>query len=121
MIKDLFWRPPSTSSGFAKKFFSRPLACVALAYMAMLIIACAFAPLIAPYNPESENLFSVLSGPSRLHLLGTDELGRDVLSRLLFGGQVTLLNSLEAVAAFVIIGVPMGLIADTEGAELTGS
>jgi len=118
MMKDLFWRPPSTSSGIARKFLSRPLACIAFAYVSILVIACTFAPLIAPYNPESEDLLSVLSGPSQLHLLGTDELGRDVLSRLLFGGQVTLLNSLEAVVAFSVIGVPMGLIAGYLGGRI---
>jgi len=118
MRRDLFWRPPSTSSGIVRKFLSRPLACVALAYLSILVIACTFAPLIAPYNPESEDLLAVLSGPSRLHLLGTDELGRDVLSRLLFGGQITLLNSLEAVLAFMIIGVPLGLFAGYRGGRI---
>jgi peptide/nickel transport system permease protein len=118
MIKDLLWRPPSTSRGTLRKFFARPLACFAFAYMSILLIACIFAPLIAPYNPESEDLLSVLSGPSHLHLLGTDELGRDVLSRLLFGGQVTLLNSLEAVLAFAIIGVPLGLFAGYRGGRI---
>ena len=54
----------------------------------LLTLACVLAPLIAPYSPLAEDLTHVQPGPSAAHLLGTDELGRDVLSRLLYGGQL---------------------------------
>ena len=55
------------------------------------------------------NLSVVLSGPTPQHLLGTDALGRDVLSRLLYGGRVTLLGAAVAVTVFLILGIPLGI------------
>jgi peptide/nickel transport system permease protein len=80
-------------------------------YLALLIVGCIAAPIVAPYGPQASNFSSILQGPSGSHFLGTDELGRDVLSRLLFGGQVTLLGAAEAVLTFVILGLPLGLLA----------
>lgn len=79
----------------------------------LLIIAvvCIASPLIAPYSPQAQDLTHTLSLPSWHHLLGTDELGRDILSRLLYGGTSAMLGIVEAVGTAVVLSVPLGLVA----------
>ena len=98
-------------SGFLRRVARKPLGVISAAYLVLLTLACVLAPVIAPYPPLSQDLSHVDAGPSASHLLGTDELGRDVLSRLLYGGQITLLGVVEAVAVLLIISVPVGLAA----------
>lgn len=69
-----------------------------------------FAPLIAPYPPEAEHLDNILEAPSLTFLLGTDRLGRDVLSRLLYGGRISLWVGFVAVGISIFIGSILGLI-----------
>jgi peptide/nickel transport system permease protein len=64
-----------------------------------------------PSCSHRQNLLTTLSGPSHAHLLGTGRLGRDVLSRLLYGGRVSLLGLVEALAVALVIGIVFGLIA----------
>ena len=93
----------------------RPLALAAVVFLA-LVVACAIAaPLLAPAGPETQDLARALTGPSAAHWLGTDRLGRDVLSRLMFGGRVTLLGVAEAVLVFAGLGVTFGLVAGFTG------
>jgi peptide/nickel transport system permease protein len=82
-------------------------ACVILA----LMITAVFASLIAPYNPYEQDLKSALVHPSRIHLLGTDELGRDVLSRIIYGSRVSLIVGIVAVSIAGIVGMGLGLFA----------
>jgi peptide/nickel transport system permease protein len=89
----------------------RPLGAAALIVLLLIILACAAAPWLAPYHPDAANLNDALAGPSGAHWLGTDELGRDILSRLLYGGRPALLDSLLVVAVTLVIGVPAGLLA----------
>lgn len=84
---------------------------VCLAILVVLTIAVILAPVLAPANPLEQDLLGILQGPSAAHWLGTDDLGRDVLSRMLFGGRQTLLGVVQAVAVFVAVGVSLGLIA----------
>jgi peptide/nickel transport system permease protein len=70
----------------------------------------AFAPLIAPYEPNQPDFLAVLQPPNAAHPLGTDDLGRDILSRLVYGARLSLEVSLAAVAAAALIGVPIGLV-----------
>jgi peptide/nickel transport system permease protein len=74
-----------------------------------------FAPLLAPYNPEAQNATALLQGISAHHWLGTDELGRDVFSRLLYATRVDLEISVAAVAASWLIGTSLGLLAGYAG------
>ncbi|WP_374833372.1 oligopeptide ABC transporter permease [Paenochrobactrum pullorum] len=69
------------------------------------------APWLAPFNPEDVDLFSIESPPDAIHWLGTDEIGRDVLSRLLYGGRVSVLVGLSAVMVQLVIGVFLGSLA----------
>jgi peptide/nickel transport system permease protein len=77
----------------------------------LICLACAAAPLLSPYQPNAQDLANTLSGPSAAHSLGTDSLGRDVLSRLLWGGQPTLIGLAESVIVAVGVGLPVGLLA----------
>jgi peptide/nickel transport system permease protein len=104
-----------TGTSFLREVLRRPAAAAAAAFLLLLALACILAPLIAPYGPLDQDLNNVLSGPGGQHLLGTDTLGRDVLSRLLFGGRRSMLSIVEAVAAVLLLGVPLGVIAGYAG------
>ncbi|HEY9471167.1 MAG TPA: ABC transporter permease [Propionibacteriaceae bacterium] len=80
-----------------------------LILLAFLIMAIA-APLLTPYNPVQQDLDSVFQPASWAHPLGTDDLGRDILSRIMYGGRYTLMIGVAAVGLATVIGVPLGLI-----------
>ncbi len=103
-------RPPSRLR-LLRDFSRRPLGVIAAAFLAVVIVATCLARVIAPYDPLKQDLLHSLALPSASHLLGTDKLGRDVLSRLLWGGQVSLLGLVEALAVAFVIGLTLGLIA----------
>lgn len=92
-------------------FMRKPVAVAALAFLVIVILACAAAPLLTRISPLSQDLKSVLQMPSSRYILGTDTLGRDVFTRLLYGGRPALLGSLEAVTVFAVFGIVIGLIA----------
>jgi peptide/nickel transport system permease protein len=79
-------------------------------YILALIIVAALAPLIAPYGPTHQDLGATLLPPSPEHILGTDDLGRDVLTRLIYGSENSLYATVLAVAIASIVGIPIGLI-----------
>ncbi|GAA1855597.1 ABC transporter permease [Pseudonocardia ailaonensis] len=81
-----------------------------LAVLALVVLLAVFGPLLAPYDPLAQDGTALLQAPSAAHLLGTDNLGRDVLSRLLAGSTLSLLAALEAVAVGLVIGVVPGLL-----------
>jgi ABC-type dipeptide/oligopeptide/nickel transport system permease subunit len=82
-----------------------------VAVILMLIITAIFAPAIAPYDPYVQDLNSRLSHPSRSHIFGTDELGRDLLARIIYGARISLLVGIVAVTIAGLIGIGLGLIA----------
>ena len=83
----------------------------------LIILCCAFAPILAPYGESEQDLSASLAPPSPEHLLGADKMGRDLFSRLLYGGRVTLLSALGVVFLSVIIGAPLGLFAGFYGGK----
>jgi len=91
------------------------LAKVGLAVVAALVLAAAGAPWLAPYDPTEQALERMLEPPGRAHLLGTDDLGRDILSRLLYGARVSLLVGVLSVGLSLGIGVMLGLVAGYRG------
>ncbi|MEO6122335.1 MAG: ABC transporter permease [Ilumatobacteraceae bacterium] len=97
--------------GFVGRYCGRPAAVVGLVFLAIAAVIAIFASRVAPFDPAAQNLRLALKGPSGDHWLGTDELGRDVLSRLIFGARVSLLAGFEAVGVGLLLGVPFGLIA----------
>ncbi|MFD5794134.1 dipeptide/oligopeptide/nickel ABC transporter permease/ATP-binding protein [Streptomyces diastatochromogenes] len=92
-----------------RRVLVRPAGALSLGWLVLLTVATLAAPLITTHGPLDQDLGHVLSGPTADHLLGTDNLGRDLLSRLLFGGRSTLLAVGEALAVFLAIGVTLGL------------
>ena len=92
-------------------FFGRPLPVVGLICILFLIIIAVFAPLIAPYDPYKLDIMNKLEQPSSDHLLGTDSLGRDTLSRIIYGTQTSLTIGTTVVAISTVIGLILGLIA----------
>ncbi|HXT90868.1 MAG TPA: dipeptide/oligopeptide/nickel ABC transporter permease/ATP-binding protein, partial [Trebonia sp.] len=86
-----------------------PLGAISLAVLTLIVVCCALAPVIAPYPRDASDFTHELSGPTGAHWLGTDELGRDILTRLLYGGQSTLLAAALATAIAVAIGTSLGV------------
>lgn len=80
---------------------------IVLAFVAVAVLA----PLIAPYDPAASDWMAIREAPSAAHWFGTDDLGRDVLSRVIFGAQASLLVGIVAVAIAIAIGVPLGIVA----------
>ncbi|GAA6189794.1 dipeptide/oligopeptide/nickel ABC transporter permease/ATP-binding protein [Litorivita sp. NS0012-18] len=80
-----------------------------------LVVCALFAPWIAPYDPLTQDLIGSLQGPSAAHWLGTDDLGRDVLSRMIYGSRIAVIAAAEATALAVLIGVPIGLFIGYHG------
>ena len=85
-------------------------AVLSIGYLAMLVIVSIFAAKIAPYSPIDQNVAELLMPPSAAHWLGTDDLGRDVLSRLIWGAPNSLYASTFAVGVAIALGVPIGLL-----------
>jgi peptide/nickel transport system permease protein len=105
---------PSEGS-LVRTLLRRPVAIATMVFLLFLIVASIAAPLIAPYDPSAQDLTRVLSGPTAHNLLGTDTLGRDVLSRLIHGGRRSLLSIVEGLAVVLALGVPLGLVAGYRG------
>lgn len=101
--------------------FSRklgPAGIIAAITLSMFVIVAVFAPWIAPYDPNAPDLFAALSGPSASHLLGADSLGRDLLSRLMWGARITLLGPTLVILISTIIGTALALIAAWNGGRV---
>lgn len=88
----------------------RPLGAASVVVLVAIGLLGVFGPLLAPYDPLAQDTSSLLAGPSAQHLLGTDDLGRDVLSRILAGSPLSLLAAVEAVAVGLVLGVIPGLL-----------
>jgi len=93
------------------KVLSNPLSKAGFIIIVMIFLLSMLAPIIAPYDPDDINVKAILLGPSWQHWMGTDGLGRDVLSRMLFGGRISLLVGLVAVGISTAIGIVLGAIA----------
>jgi peptide/nickel transport system permease protein len=87
----------------------RPSFVVAAGFLVFLVVVAVLAPLVAPHDPSAQVLEDRLEGPSWTHLLGTDDLGRDVLSRLIYAARLALLAPLISVGVAIVLGVPAGL------------
>jgi ABC-type dipeptide/oligopeptide/nickel transport system permease subunit len=92
-------------------FFGRPLPVVGLIIITICIIITIFGPWIAPYDPLEMDVMNSLTHPSSQHLLGTDEIGRDTLSRLIYGARTSLFIGIVVISVSVAIGVFLGLVA----------
>jgi peptide/nickel transport system permease protein len=85
-------------------------AVISLSFLLLLVFVALFAPVLAPYSPIDQDVTQLLLPPSSAHWLGTDDLGRDVLSRLIWGAPNSLYASFLAVGVGIVLGVPIGLL-----------
>lgn len=97
---------------FFRIFFSRGwVTKLCFGIIVIFVLIAVFAPLLTPYTPYEQNLLFILAGPSKDHLLGCDNIGRDTLTRLLFGARVSLVTGLLSSIWAAVIGTSIGLIA----------
>ena len=109
------WEEPALPVRLLRWLRRDPRAAVSLAILVIILGTALLAPWIAPHSPTDQNIDLMLAGPSADHWLGTDDLGRDVFSRLIHGGANSLYAALLAVTVALAIGLPLGLIAGFAG------
>ena len=105
----------SPASRALRRFTQHKLAMFGLVVVVIFVLAATFAPWIAPFDPLETNWARLRQPPSWTHPFGTDENGRDVLSRVLYGARASLMAGVIAVVGAVLIGVPIGLLAGLGG------
>lgn len=108
-------KPRTPTDRVLGRFRRNRLAVAALAVLALIHLGVVLAPWIAPHNPDTLTLADRLTAPSAVHWLGTDEYGRDVFTRLLFGGRVSLAVGLTSMIASMVFGVTVGALAGYAG------
>jgi peptide/nickel transport system permease protein len=101
-----------------KRFSRNRLSVIGAVTVLLLITISLLAPFIAPYDPTAIDVRHTLSPPSKTHLLGTDELGRDLLSRIIWGSRVSLKVGFVAVGIAIVIGIVIGAIAGFYGGKV---
>src|SRR4029450_11116618 len=109
---------PRESSPGRRAFYRllhRPSAVLGLVVVAAFVGIALAAPLLAPYDPIATSWSAIRKAPSAAHLFGTDELGRDVFSRVIFGARASLLAGVVSVLISLSIGIPIGLLAGYVG------
>ncbi|MGF0316445.1 ABC transporter permease [Nocardia fluminea] len=107
--------PPGVGDRVRTVLRRRPAAVVAGLGIALLVFTAVFAAELAPCDPYLQDLLNRLQPPSAQHLLGTDDYGRDVLSRLIFGARISLTAALQAVVLALVLGLPLGVVAGYQG------
>lgn len=100
---------------FRRVFFTRAVVIAGVIVILVFVVIAILAPIISPYNPNKQNYSNILSQPSLQHLLGTDQFGRDTLSRIFYGSQISLMVGVVAVFIATVIGILMGLLASYFG------
>ncbi len=101
-----------------KKLTRNKMAIVGACMMLIIIIASIIAPVLTPYAPDGIDLGSMLMSPGREHLFGTDKLGRDVFTRILFGGRTSILIGLTSAVSSCILGIILGALCGFSGGKL---
>jgi peptide/nickel transport system permease protein len=92
-------------------FVGRPLPVIGFVIIALLILMAVFAPLLAPYPPNQLDILNKLQSPSTEHFLGTDSLGRDTMSRIIYGSRTSLIIGFTVMIISSVIGIVLGLVA----------
>lgn len=100
---------------FTRTLRHQPLAAVGIALLVLFIAIAVLAPIIAPYNPAALDLLHRLAPPSRAHWFGTDELGRDIFSRILYGARISLTVAVSVVGISLTVGLILGGLAGFYG------
>jgi ABC-type dipeptide/oligopeptide/nickel transport system permease subunit len=107
-------------STFLQALRSRPTSAFAVGLLATIVLLSLLAPLLAPHDPLETDLAIQFVPPSSAYPFGTDELGRDLFSRVLYGGRVALLTAAGSVALAALVGIPLGLISGYFGGWADG-
>lgn len=110
--------PPTSLARLGRAAGRQPLAVAGLLLVALFLVLALLAPALAPYSPASIDLVHRLAGPSSAHWFGTDELGRDILSRIIFGARVSLIVATSVVACSLTLGLLLGGLAGFYGGVL---
>src|SRR5215470_9923159 len=110
----------SPGAEFWRRFRRKHVALLSGGVLLLLIVAAAAAPWIAPYGPTTPDYDNVLAGPSWQHLCGTDTFGRDIFSRILWGGRISLTVGFVSVALGGMVGVVLGLVSGFFGGMIDG-
>ena len=103
-----------------RRLCRRKGAIVGLAVVLVFVVLAVFAPLLAPYDPVATNWSAIRMGPSHLNWFGTDEIGRDVFSRVIWGGRASILAGLVSVGISMVLGIPIGLLCAYAGGWADG-
>lgn len=101
-----------------RQFSGSAVGLVGLSLVAAFLLLTALAPWLAPHDPVATDFVSVLSPPSRAHPFGTDDIGRDILSRVIYGSRVSFEAGVFTVAVALTIGLPLGLVAGFFGGRV---
>jgi peptide/nickel transport system permease protein len=101
-----------------RRFLRNTEAAVALAFLVLVCLCAVFASTVSTHDPNAQQLLHPFAGPSGAHWLGTDDLGRDLFSRLVYGARVSVRVSLEAVALALVVALPFGLVSGYIGGLL---
>jgi oligopeptide transport system permease protein len=101
-----------------RRLTSQKTTVLAMVFLVFLIILCAFGPMFSPYTEASQDLKLGATGPSAAHWLGTDSLGRDLFTRLMYGGRMSLLVGAVATFVAMVIGVGYGLVSGLSGPRI---
>ena len=105
----------------SRRLVKRRAAMIGLTVVVFFILLAAAAPLVAPYDPLATSWAMVRKAPSAAHPFGTDEIGRDVLARIIWGSRASLLAGLVSVMLALAVGVPIGLVSGYAGGILDGT
>lgn len=116
----LNYKPDTLTKIFLRKFYKNKLAVIGLVFLMVIILGSIFAPFLTPYDFETMDLVNTLAPPSAEHWMGTDRYGRDILTRILYGGQVSLQVGFGSVAGALLIGITVGALAGYFGGILDG-
>lgn len=114
-------REPGSLAAFWRRLCARPGAVIGLAIVVAVVGMAALADLIAPYDPTATDWGAVRAAPSLAHPFGGDEVGRDVLSRIIYGARASLGAGLVSVGLAVALGLPIGLVAGYAGGWVDGA
>ena len=101
-----------------RRFLTHRPAVVGLCILVFVALVAIFAPIVAPYDPIKSDFSAIRQGPSALHWMGTDELGRDLLSRLIYGARTSLMAGVLPVSLALVISIPLGLLSGYVGGFL---
>lgn len=113
--EDHISRGESQLAQFAKRLVRHKGAVVGLCFIVLVVLAAVFAPLITPFDPAAQDYTAIRQSPNAIHWFGTDELGRDMFSRIIYDARASLLVGAVSIAIAIAIGVPLGLAAGYVG------